>query len=117
LLEKELSGYDENFHIPTRWDRQSSLAPCLPPPPPSTDLIPSALDLVIRLDTSHDQALKNQLGRRVDCDGEAFHLDMHRPFSTHVKNDTLTLPDSEQSPNVNAGYRVRVEASRPGSFM
>ena len=109
LLEKELSGYDATFHIPSRWDRKSSLAPSTPMPPPSTDLIPSGLDLVIRLETAHEQALGNQLGRRVDSDGQAFHLDSHRPFSTHVKNDTLSLPDDDHSPNANAGYRVSIQ--------
>lgn len=55
LLEKALSGYDPAIKHPTRWSRKSVLAACCPEPPPSTDLLPSALDLVFVLQAPRQQ--------------------------------------------------------------
>jgi hypothetical protein len=110
LLEKELSGYDAEYHHPTRWSRKPLLASCNPEPPPSTDLIPSAIDLVFHLVTGNEQALENRLARRKDsvsgADFQLFGVSGKRPSIYSTSNDQLVLPEDPAAPHASAAYRV-----------
>jgi adenylate kinase family enzyme len=62
LLEKALTGYNEDNPIPAKLKRESILAPN-PKPEMAKPKHKSAIDLVIYLDISNDSVLKRSVGR------------------------------------------------------
>ncbi len=62
LLEKALSGYDEDQPVPIKLKRESILAPNPKPEPPKPKH-KSAIDLVIHLNASNQIVLQRSVGR------------------------------------------------------
>ena len=62
LLEKALSGYDEDNPVPPKLRRESILAPNPKPEPPKPKH-KSAIDLVVHLEASNSTVLKRSVGR------------------------------------------------------
>ena len=62
LLEKALSGYDEDNPTPVKLKRESILAPNPKPEPPKPKH-KSAIDLIVYLEASNSTVLKRSVGR------------------------------------------------------
>ena len=73
LLEKALTGYDENHPEPVRPKADSVLAPNPKPTPPKPKH-KSSIDLVVYLDISTDSVLERAAGRYGECLSCSSHL-------------------------------------------
>ena len=107
LLEKSLSGYDYEAHVPNRHDRMSELASASPLPPPPAATIKSGIDLVLNLKNDLGTTLKRSLGRRIDPEtGEKYHLETNRPPYDLVCKERLVEPFDPANATPNLSLHV-----------
>jgi len=90
-LEKSLSGYDQDVHIPAPEDRSSYIMPPTPLPPKDPDVkLVSGIHLVFQMEGEKEELLHRALGRRVDPETDAkYHLLSNPPPEDEVCKERL----------------------------
>eukprot|EP00752_Nemacystus_decipiens_P002219 g2107.t3 len=114
VLEKYLSGYDENAHVPSRMDAASKLAPVCASSDATTEKEPlvSGIDLALYIDAPRDTILKRSLGRLFDpVTAEPYHFEGSLPQYDVVCKERLVHPEDPANASAQLSLQVATQAT------
>ncbi|CAM9358356.1 unnamed protein product, partial [Choristocarpus tenellus] len=113
-LEKCLSGYDGDAHIPSRLDKASQIAEANPILVKGGDevIVPSGIDLVLFIEAPKELIFRRSLGRMFDpLTGNSYHFENSLPHYDVVCKERLVRPEDPASTCSHLALQLSTQAT------